>query len=84
MCMAPGPISVNKIKNMCSFQTEANPLINLEIGKQLDNLLIDEFVLNLVKYKIYLVDHILYLHLFGSEAPNIRFLSTKVYFKKIG
>ena len=81
--MAPGPISVNKIKNMCSFQTEANPLINLEIGKQLIDF-IDEFVLNLVKYKIYLVDHILYLHLFGSEAPNIRFLSTKVYFKKIG
>ena len=43
LCMAPGPISVNKIKNMCSFQTEANPLINLEIGKQLIDLLMNLF-----------------------------------------
>ena len=68
--MAPGPIYVNKIKNMCSFQTEANPLINLEIGKQLIDF-IDEFVLNLVKYQIDIFSRS-YLHLFGSEAPRIR------------
>ena len=68
--MAPGPISVNKIKNMCSFQTEANPLINLEIGKQLIDF-INEFVLNLVKYQIYLVDHI-YIYL-GLRLQTLGF-----------
>ena len=68
--MAPGPISVNKIKNMCSFQTEANPLINLEIGKQLIDF-INEFVLNLVKYQIHLVDHIyIYLGLRLQELEH--------------
>ena len=55
---------------MCSFQTEANPLINLEIGKQLIDF-INEFVLNLVKYQIYLVDHI-YIYL-GLRLQTLGF-----------